>query len=98
MNGRAAPPFVNEDHFCEIGRTHDNINFIANNPLWDGEGCAGSSSCCEFNNPPWFCKQLNQTTTEDIEIRIMSSAVDSYYLENEDIPINLIEIYIRFQQ
>ena len=24
----------------------------------------------EFNNPPWFCKQLPEPTTEDIEIRI----------------------------
>ena len=95
MNGRATPPFVGEDHFCEIGRRNDSINFITNNPLWDGQGCASSSSCCEFNSPPWFCKQLNQTTTDDIEIRIMSSAVDNYYLEDEDVPINLIEIYVQ---
>ena len=85
MNGRATP-FVSEDHFCEVG---------ADNPLWDGQGCASSSSCCEFNSPPWFCKHLNQTTTDDIDIRIMSSAKNDYYLEDEDVPINLIEIYVQ---
>ena len=93
MNGRATPPFVGEDHFCEDRNRFTGIYF--DSPLWNGQGCAGSSSCCEFNNPPWFCKQLNQTTTEDIEIRIMSSAVDNNYLEDEDVPINLIEIYVQ---
>ncbi len=27
-------------------------------------------TCCEFNNPPWFCKQLPQPTTDDIELRL----------------------------
>ena len=91
----AAPPFVNEDYFCEIGRRNNNINFITNNPLWDGQGCAGSSSCCEFNSPPWFCKQLSQTTTDDIEIRIMGSIVGSNSLEEEDTPVELIEIFVQ---
>ena len=45
---------------------------IAENTLWDGHGYTVSSTCytCEFNNPPWFCKQLPKPTTEDIEIRI----------------------------
>ena len=25
---------------------------------------------CEFNNLPWFCKQLPEPTTEDIEIHV----------------------------
>ena len=71
------------------------IGFIDNNPLWDGDGCTGSSTCCEFNNPPWFCKQLPEPTTEDIEIRIMSSAGKGYSLEGEDTPVQLIEIYVQ---
>ena len=95
MNGNAAPLFVNGDHFCEVGVGNDGNNLTTSNPLWDGQGCAGSTACCEFNNPPWFCKQLNQTTTEDIEIRTMSSAVDSNFLENEDVPVYLIEIFVQ---
>jgi dynein heavy chain len=93
-NRNTAPPFVGEDHFCEVRMRTTGIYF-ANNPLWDGQNCTSSSTCCEFNNPPWFCKQLNQTTTEDMEIRIMSSAAGDNLLEDEDVPIHLIEIYVQ---
>ena len=86
INGNAAPLFINGDYFCEIGVRNDENNFIASNPLWDGQGCANFSACCKLNNPLWFCKQLNQPTIEDIEICIMSSAVDNNFLENEDVP------------
>ena len=94
INGKAAPPFVGEDYSCEI-RMSTTGEYISNNPLWDGQDCTSSSTCCEFNNPPWFCKQLSQTTTDDIEIRIMSSALNNNSLEDEDVPINLIEIYVQ---
>ena len=73
----AAPPFINEDYFCYHEKRDSNA-FLDENPLWDGKSCV-SSACCEFNNPPWFCKQLDQPTTEDIEIRLMSSAVSMHY-------------------
>ena len=38
--------------------------------MWDGKGRRGSSTCCEFNNPPLFCKDLPQPTTDDIELRL----------------------------
>jgi len=44
------------------------------NPLWDGEGCGLTSSCCEFNQPPYFCKHLKYTTSADMEIRLFSFA------------------------
>ena len=91
-DGNAAPPFVNGNHFCEVG-IHNPKNFTASNPLWDGQGCAGSSTCCQFNNPPWFCKQLDQPTTEDIEIRIMANVLDGHFLEDEDTPVQLFEIF-----
>jgi dynein heavy chain len=95
ISGNAAPPFVNQDHFCEVGVVNAEINFD-DNPLWDGQGCVGSSSCCEFNNPPWFCKQLAQPTMEDIEIRMMSSVAGAgNFLEDEDTPVQLIEIFVK---
>ena len=89
------PPFINNDYFCERGSTSMNNGFIDNNPLWDGHGCTGSSTCCEFNNPPWFCRQLPEPTTEDIEIRTLASANNNDLLENEDTPTELIEIYVQ---
>ena len=91
------PPFINGDYFCERGIIDfvPNLSFVEGNPLWDGHGCTGSSTCCEFNNPPWFCKQLPEPTTEDIEIRQMGSVNQFNALEEEDTPIELMEIYVR---
>ena len=67
---RTSPYFVGEDYFCESATVGGaQVVFYPNDPLWDGQGC-GTSTCCTFSNPPWFCKQLPQATTDDIEIRI----------------------------
>ncbi len=87
------PPFIGQDYFCETGSRqafrHD--TFYPDDPLWDGQGCGGTSTCCEFNNPPWFCKQLPQPTTDDIELRICSDQD----IDDEETPIEIIEMYIR---
>ena len=95
ISGNAAPSFISGDHFCEVGVEDAGNNFNTNNPLWDGQGCAPSCACCEFKNPPWFCKQLSQPTTEDMEIRIMGNVEGGNSLEEEDTPVKLIEIYVQ---
>ena len=85
------PPFVGNDYFCDTGISGDNWNgdhLYSDDPLWDGQGCGSTSTCCEFNNPPWFCKQLPQPTTDDIELRICNTDVD-------DTPIEIVEMYVR---
>ena len=65
--------FIGNDYFCDTGIRGPGYSFTAfylNDPLWDGEGCGSTSSCCEFNSPPWFCKSLPQPTTDDLEIRL----------------------------
>jgi len=82
---------------CESGSSlssHAHILF-SSDPLWDGQGC-GSSSCCELSYPPgvtvpWFCKQMPQATTDDLEVRICAD--EGTY--NEDTPVEFIELYIR---
>ena len=86
------PPFIDQDYFCETAsRSRFEYVFNPEDPLWDGQGCGGTSACCSFNNPPWFCKQLPQPTTDDIELRLCLDQGDN----DEDIPIELIEIYIQ---
>ena len=65
--------------------------FYPNDPLWDGQNCVVTSSCCEFNNPPWFTKTLNASTTDDIELRICTTNS----LQLEDVPLELIELYVQ---
>lgn len=66
------PSYVGQDFFCETGsRTGAEIEeFFGEDPLWDGEGCSSQADCCGYNTPPWFCKQLSQPTTQDIEMRL----------------------------
>ena len=87
------PPFIEEDYFCETASRSlvDLDRFYSQDPLWDGEGCGEESSCCSFNGPPWFCKDLSQTTTDDVEMRVCSNSLAS----EEDTPLEVVEIYVQ---
>ena len=65
--------------------------FYPDDPLWDGENCGLTSTCCEFNNPPWFCKELEMTSVSDIRVSMCGNGA----VISEDTPIELIEIYIQ---
>ena len=85
-------PFIGNDYFCDTGSAtlgQRNVLFD-DDPLWDGQGCGPSNGCCTFNNPPWFCKQLPQTTYDDLEVRICANQAHPH----EDIPIEIIELYV----
>ena len=83
------PPFVAGDYFCESGRNSGPNIFHSDDPLWDGDGCTASSTCCSFNNPPYFTKQLPTPTTDDIEARLCNDYTP------EDTPIEFIELYVQ---
>ena len=92
-NGRPSPDFVGEDYFCESGLS---VGVVSNelhsgDPLWDGEGCIDSSTCCSLNNPPYFTKQLSGPTSDDIEARLCCSEED----DDEDIAVILVELYVQ---
>ena len=89
------PTFVGNDYFCESG-LHSAWSgqfgvFHSNDVLWDGQNCTSTSTCCQFNNPPWFTKNLTNATIDDIELRICAN--NRY--EQEDVPIELIELYVQ---
>ena len=91
------PPFVGNDSFCESG-VHDpwhsvgpRIILHSNDPLWDGEDCLPSSTCCSQRNPPYFTKQLPTPTTDDIEARICLS----WPLSIANLAVELVELYVQ---
>ena len=99
-SGDHVPSFVGSDYFCDTGadtllpgcNLNTGVRFFTDDPLWDGEGCGpNTSTCCEFNNPPWFCKTLPQPTTDDLEVRLCSGGIT---VGGEDTPIELIEVYV----
>ena len=93
-NGNYIPSFVGQNYFCESGITQWNRQFVFfpdGDPLWDGQGCGSTSTCCTFNSPPWFNVTLSSPTTDDIEVRICGDQG----IGDEDTPIQLIELYVK---
>lgn len=88
------PPFLEDNYFCDTGRQFGEPDLGAvlrpAHPLWDGQEC-GTGSCCTFNSPPWFCRELPAPTTDDIELRVCRS----FNIVNVDTPIEQIQLYIR---
>ena len=86
------PPFVGNDYFCDTASEHSfQAKFYPDDPLWDGQGCGPLNTCCTFNTPPWFMKQLPSPTTDDIEMRLCADQSRN----NEDITVETIELYVR---
>ena len=89
----ATPNTVGNNYFCETGNPGSALSFTMiyqNDPLWDGEGSGPRSTCCQFNNPPWFCTTLPQPTTDDMELRNCADEPTS----NEDTLVQLVDIYM----
>jgi regulator of replication initiation timing len=87
------PAFINsQEYFCDTGSADmQSLILYADDPLWDGAGCGRLSICCSLNNPPWFYKQLESASNENIEMRVCSDEPRT----NEDISIKLYELYIQ---
>lgn len=87
------PSFIGDDYFCESAElsTQWRPRIYSENPLWDGVGCAPTSTCCTMNNPPWFCRELPQPTRDNIEMR---SCGDENQV-NEDVLVSLMEVYVQ---
>ena len=95
LSAQATPPpaFVGNDYFCDTGSEGNTQKiFYADDPLWDGAGCGPLNTCCSFNTPPWFYKQLSQPTADDIEMRVCTSGDP---IGNEDVAIEIVEIYVQ---
>ena len=96
------PPWVGTSYFCDTGTTTQppattelcsqvvESVFYSNNSLWDGRGCGINSDCCQFHDPPWFCKELPEATRDNLEVRICGSSYPSF----GDTPVELVELYI----
>ena len=91
------PSFIGNNYFCDTGSPgplppgNRYTAVYLDDPLWDGQGCGPTNTCCEFNNPPWFCTTLSQPTSDDIELRICA---DNLRDTNEDILVSLIDLHI----
>ena len=92
------PEFVGEDYFCEAAIESDvqqsnqfDNTFHFRNVLWDGKGCGDDSNCCSRIKHPYFVKQLEVSTTDDIDLRLCLFNG----ITRENVAIELIEVYIQ---
>ena len=88
----AVPDFVGHDYFCDTGseNRYQNI-FYGDDSLWDGAGCGQFNTCCSWNSPPWFLKNISPPTSDNIEMRLCSNSGRS----NEDINFESLEVYVQ---
>ena len=86
--GSAPPSFVGENYFCESGNPGPfETQWYLDDPLWDSQGCASGSSCCDRGGP-WFTTTLGQEVSADIEVRMCKDDV------NESVGLEELEIYV----
>ena len=86
-------PFVGNDYSCDTsnhGTSWINGHFYGDDPLWDGAGCGVTGTCCSFNTPPWFMKQL-PSSTDPIELHNCGDQG----LGDENIGVKLLEVYVQ---
>ena len=81
--------------YCDTGNAGPGRDLSAvytDDPQWDGQGCGPISTCCDLNNPPWFCTTLPHPhpITDAIELRICSDQG----VADEDVIINFVDISI----
>ena len=85
------PSFVGNNYYCESASwyccNHD--TYFYNDTLWDGAGCV--DNCCDDTSQPWFYRQLNQTTQDDIEARICAAG----FFVHRSILIDQLQLYIQ---
>ena len=93
--GESPPSFVASDYYCESGLNHSPWQpsvLHSNDPLWDGQDCNGpEGTCCDPPNLPWFCKELSESTTDNLEVRVCGDQPVS----DEDTPVDLVQLYIQ---
>ena len=86
--GTAAPSFVGNNFFCESGNSGpEESQWYLDDPLWDAQGCAANSTCCDRGGP-WFTTTLSEEVSDDIEVRWCACCT------GEESGVEQLEIYI----
>ena len=91
LGGISAPPsLVGNDYFCESGNEKARqFQWYMDDPLWDSQGCAANSTCCDRSGP-WFTTTLSEEVNDDIEVRMCFDEAAA----DENIGLDELEIYV----
>ena len=93
--GLPSPAFVGSDYHCESGLYIAPLNtdgaMYADDVMWDGKRCDGDEGpCCNKTGLPWFCKELSQPTTDDLEVRFCGDEGSDI----ENAAVEFMDLYI----
>ena len=90
--------FLGSEYYCESWHVPiykglpSDYKLYPDSSLCGGQQCGGNEGpYCTNPNMPWFMTTLNETTTEDIELRMCGSE----HSWDEDTPLEVIDLYIR---
>lgn len=89
---RDYPRFVQWDFMCDTGYTNSSdFTAVAPRTLFSGEGCETGSGCCHVAGSPWFYKELPQSVSKTLDMRIMADGNHS----DEMILIKHVQLFVR---
>ena len=91
--GQSPPSNVGEHYYCESATQYpppEPRRWYTNNTLWDNEDCYPGSNCCNTPRAPWFMRDLNTTTSDNLEIRWCTTRG----LDYDRVATEEVEIYV----
>ena len=89
--GTSSPSYVGNHYYCESATQYTpQAQWYTNNTLWDNQDCFPGSNCCNNPQAPWFVRELDDVTQDDVEIR-WCIGQDLVY---EKVGTEQVEIYI----
>ena len=94
LSGLEPQEFVKGNYYCESGnpqRTLEHDTYFTADPLWDGEGCSGTSHCCNEPGMPWFSRQFPTAVRGDIG----TSICRDQRFSDEGILIEQLQLYVQ---
>ena len=93
LPGRSSPSYVGDNYYCESATQYpprEPQRWYTNNTLWDNQDCYPGSNCCNNPQAPWFTRDLNTPTQDDVEIRWCSGQG----LRRDRVGTEVVEIYV----
>ena len=91
----SVPNSIGLHYFCDTAAhkftNPEQFEIFFTNTLWDGAGCVPKNTCCSFNNPPWFYRELPKVTNDDFEMWVCQDEDRS----NEGVAVEVVDIYVQ---
>ena len=90
----AADAFTGSNFYCESGVSSGSPNkatYYLLDSLWDGLDCPTGNTCCDNLNQPWFYRELDMATMDDVEVRICSNET----FDDEAILVDRLVLHIQ---